>query len=228
MELWRGALPDFVRSASSGAIVGDMIARFYHHHMAQPADGEVRSWKNLLAAFAEAADQHAKDIGVVVEYHLPLHRQRIDVMLFGHARSGKPNSLIVELKQWSPPTLEDEFALNVLVDKVEHPHPSQQAFDYVGFLEEIHSLYVSGELGAQPCAYCHNLSDGGVLEDPRFKSILEQSPLFKSGDAQQRLLFSVGGACSTPADHRCECSRRRISHNGIEPCPGSSSACAAA
>jgi hypothetical protein len=52
MELWRGSLPDFVRSAHSGAIVGDMIGRYYHHHMVQPGESEVRSWKNSLGAFA--------------------------------------------------------------------------------------------------------------------------------------------------------------------------------
>jgi hypothetical protein len=184
MELWRGSLPDFVRAASSGSIVGEMISRFYHHHQDQPSPGEVRSWSKSLAAFAEPVRSAASDVGVVVEYHLPLHRQRIDVMLFGHSNTGSPNSLVVELKQWSNVRVADEYELNVIVDDIEHPHPSQQALDYVGFLEEIHSAYVNGDLRAQPCAYCHNAAGAAVdvLRDGRFAPLLVESPLFTRGD----------------------------------------------
>ncbi len=90
-----------------------------------------------------ADDAITDDIGVLVEYHLPLTERRIDVMLFGRQEDSTPNSLLIELKRWEDVTLEDEFALNVTPGDTEHVHPSQQALDYAGYLADSHSEYLN-------------------------------------------------------------------------------------
>jgi hypothetical protein len=184
MELWRGKGSDFVRAANSGAIIGEMIGQFYKFHRFQPSSGEVTSWEHSLRAMMVVIHVQRGDIGVIVEYHLPLSGQRIDVILVGMSQNGTPHALVVELKQWSDVTVEDEFAENVIVGGVEHTHPSQQALDYVEFLEEVHSSFVQGQIIDTPCAYCHNLTypQARVLEDKRFEQLLKKSPLFKKND----------------------------------------------
>ena len=57
-----------------------------------------------LAAVAQVADEAATDdIGVLVEYHLPLTERRIDAMLFGRRPDGATNSLLIE-PRWTPKT----------------------------------------------------------------------------------------------------------------------------
>lgn len=192
MELWRGELTEFVRETQVGAIAGHMVGQFYRLHGYQPNPAEVRSWDHSLRAMAAVADDASTDdIGVVVEYHLPLSGQRIDVMFVGRDASRQPTSLVVELKQWSQVRLEDEYSLNVLVDGHEMAHPCQQAADYAGFLSEVHSSYVGGELNAVPCAYLHNMPPflGVPLKDPRFADVLAESPLFLDGDEPQLSAF---------------------------------------
>ena len=144
------------------------------------------------AGAAAAAETSGGRVGVATEYHLPLSGRRIDVMLCGSDSNRRPSALVLELKQWSKVGIEDEVAENVEVDGVEHPHPSQQALDYAGWLSDYHSAFVGGEVAATPAAFCHNMpaERAGPLRNARFHSLLAQSPLFIQGD-QGRLAQHV-------------------------------------
>lgn len=187
MELWHGDLPDFLKAATSDQLAGYMARAFERLYRRRPGESEFLSWQQSLAAVADVADDaKTDDIGVLVEYHLPLSERRIDVMLFGRRRSREPGSLLIELKRWRDVDVEDEFALNVLTGDTEHLHPSQQALAYARYLEDVHSEYSEQNVRVRPCSYCHEMTpcDGSILRDGRFSSILEQSPVFLAGERE--------------------------------------------
>jgi len=70
---------------------------------------------------------------------LPYSNRRIDVLLFGTNSYNQNSAVIIELKQWSRADRVDEDDLNVLVDGIEHLHPSQQSLAYSDSLSEIQS-----------------------------------------------------------------------------------------
>jgi hypothetical protein len=184
MDLWSGSIKEFYRDATIGNLAPAMISAFYKHHGHQPGESEVRSWENSLQALARVVgDFRSNDIGVVVEYHLPFSNQRIDAVFLGKSQVGEAQALIVELKQWSEVTIEDQFALNVIVDGKERQHPSQQALDYAGALTDVHSSFVEGRLDATPCSFCHNLGETSAkaLLGTQFTDLLKVSPLFRKG-----------------------------------------------
>ena len=188
MDLWQGDLPDFIKAARSRQLASGMAQRYGEIYKRRPTESEYASWEQSLAAVASVADQAATDdIGVLVEYHLPLSERRIDVMFFGRRTDGRPGSLLVELKRWTEVSLEDECALNVISGGVEHVHPSEQALDYTAYLRDVHSNYADTDSSIQPCAYCHNMHEAGghALVDPRFADRLARSPLFLSGDERR-------------------------------------------
>lgn len=184
MELWHGALPDFVETARDGSLVPQMLRRFERIHSSTPSPAEVTSWELSLGAMSDVADGQGDDIGVSVEYHLPLSGQRIDVVFTGHDEAAQANALVVELKHWNEVSLEDKYTLNVTVGDAEHLHPSQQAAGYVDFLKDVHGAFVDERLTGYPCAFCHELEGtaGDTLRDPRFDELLALSPLFQKGD----------------------------------------------
>jgi hypothetical protein len=187
VELWSGGIAEFVRTATAGAIVGDLLSAFYRAHGRQPSPSEVRSWENSLRAMAQVGERvRDADVGVSVEYHLPLSDRRIDVVLFGQHPSNGPCALVVELKQWSDAALPDEFSENVVLGTREHVHPSRQAAEYAGFLNQFHTAFHEGGIRACAAAYCHNLEGDGarVLEDERFASLLADAPLFTAGEPE--------------------------------------------
>ena len=188
MDLWQGDLPDFIEAARSHRLASGMARSYAQIYKRRPSEPEYKSWEQSLDAVARVADEAVTDdVGVLVEYHLPLSERRIDVMFFGRRRDGNAGSLLVELKRWTDASLEDKWARNVISGGVEHVHPSEQAFDYSAYLRDVHDAYADAEFGIQPCAYCHEMraTRGHSLLDPRFAGLLALSPLFLSGDEKR-------------------------------------------
>jgi hypothetical protein len=183
MELWHGPLSDFIREAEAGSLSGEMLKQFWNYHAYQPSESETKSWDNSLRALAETADNcRLRDVGVVLEYHLPYSGYRIDALFFGENPDSINSSTVIELKQWSDVELVDDYSLNILVNGNERLHPSQQALDYANHLTEIQSAYAEHGIKPYPCSYCHNLTNESIrkLEDGRFSEILHASPLYES------------------------------------------------
>jgi hypothetical protein len=160
-----------------------MLGQFYQYHMHQPSSSEVNSWNNSLPVLAEVAARiGSDDVGVILEYHVPLAGFRIDALFLGRDELGRNNAVAVELKQWSDVVVPDVYSLNVTVGGREYAHPSQQASDYAGFLSDIHSGFVEGAIRAHSCAFLHNLHGvaAGNLVRNQFEELVEQSPLFTS------------------------------------------------
>lgn len=208
MDLWHGPISEFIRSAKSRSLSGDMAGQFVRAHRYSPSTAEVHSWDNSLAALADAMGPLRKyDIGLIVtttnsgaersavrepsadvagmalEYHLPLSGKRVDVVATGRDSSDQGTAVVIELKQWSNVALEDEYATNILVGGEEHVHPCEQARDYTDWLANYHSAFTTGILAAVPAAFCHELSvpNDAPLRDPRFDKLLRSSPLFVRG-----------------------------------------------
>ena len=181
MQLWSGPYSEFQDGVASGALFHHVERAFRARYGCLPGDAEQRSWRESLGAVADCVTvDRAEDVGLAVEYHLPLSGQRIDAIFFGRSEDAIGHALVVELKQWSDASLEDDFSENVLVGDVEHVHPSQQALDYACFLSDYNSAFADETLFARSCAYAHNLTPTGftTLSSLRFSALLADSPLF--------------------------------------------------
>jgi len=184
MHLWSGSLPEIQKEVNAGSLTGKLIQHYYNYHRCQPTNSEVRSWENSITELVRGAELiQKKDVGVVIEYHLPYGFSRIDALFFGKNSEGSYATTVIELKQWSDAKLPDDDSLNVLVMDQEHIHPCQQALDYANHLDEIQSTMAECNIQANPCAFCHNMPKEKVtaLDDPRFNEFLQQAPLFKKG-----------------------------------------------
>lgn len=188
MQLWNGSLAEFAREATARTIAPTMGKAFADYHGYEPDQSEYSSWDHSLGALAKACRSISdKDIGMVVEYHLPFSHRRIDAVLLGRDSVAVPQAVVVELKQWDRVEVADPFELNVTVGDREHVHPSQQALDYAGSLSNIHSAFVDGSLRARSCSYLHNLAAQAVgpLLTPQFQRLLALSPLFRAGEEER-------------------------------------------
>ncbi len=199
MHLWSGSLPEIEREVDAGSLTGQLIHNFYNYHRYQANSSEIKAWENSIKELVYGAGMIQKrDVGVVIEYHLPYSFSRIDALFFGKNTEGAYSTTVIELKQWSDARLPDDDSLNVLVLDQEHLHPSQQALDYSNHLEEIQSTMVECDIQASPCAFCHNMPKKRItaLDDPRFDEFVQQAPLFKKeeyGEFASFLDYSVGG-----------------------------------
>ena len=150
------------------------------------AQAEVKSWQSSLSYLAKVLrdDEIAQDIGVAVELHIPQSSKRIDVTLSGYDNEGHKNVVVVELKQWEKALKSDKDGIVVTYlgkGQREVVHPSYQAWSYATLLEGFNEAVYSGGIKVQPCAYLHNYSRDGVIDDQHYSDYINKAPLFLKG-----------------------------------------------
>lgn len=204
LQLYFGSSPDFVEDATRNAIAGKLEAAFFEHFRFRPSIHEVQSWQNSLLQMSNVLRTGSfLDHGIILEYQLPLSSKRLDCMVTGHDGVGRPNAVVVELKQWGnvEPSDADDCVVTYLAGKKRDLlHPSRQVGQYEEYLRGMHTAFADGRIGLRSCAYLHNLRFDARSEifSPKFAGLLSQYPSF-AGDEQNRLVdyldaYLAGGA----------------------------------
>ncbi len=155
--------------------------------------GEIRSWRESLAAIAKVVNH--PDIpdgcGVAIEYVIPQTAKRIDFLLTGMNPARRQQLVIIELKQWQEAkrTIKDGIVrARYASGEAETSHPSYQAWSYACLLKNFNDAVDEAVIDLLPCAYLHNCSDAGDLEDAFYEHYLEKAPLFYRGETERRRL----------------------------------------
>ena len=130
-ELYWGTTSAFVGHTKQNEIAGRLQQAFFDYFGWNPPESEVRSWRNSLKALSNAIELGGLlDHGLLLEYQLPLTSRRLDAMITGHDREGRPAAVIVELKQWSEDVassrVEDMVTVRYGKRLKETLHPSAQ------------------------------------------------------------------------------------------------------
>jgi uncharacterized protein len=135
---------------------------------------------------------------MIIEYELPYSTRRIDVLLFGRARTENEGVVLMELKQWSNDNVEDctsegNVVVNYGQGRKEQAHPSLQVQGYHYDLKDFLTIFSDKpEPSLDSCAYCHNYSRTGqnpVLFFPKFKKETDEFPVFAKEDVRSLGLY---------------------------------------
>jgi DUF2075 family protein/DNA replication protein DnaC len=187
MQLYAGSSKQFVDDAVQNRIAEKLKEAFFNYFRYNPPLSEVRSWQNSLSRMCMVI-QYASlmEHGIILEYQLPLSSKRLDCMITGVNDVGKPNAVIIELKQWdevSPSEIDDCVVTFIGRSLRDHLHPSRQVGNYQLHLENYHTAFHTGGVGLSSCSYLHNIqyNSQNELFNERFKSIIEEFPVF-TGD----------------------------------------------
>lgn len=176
----------FIQQAMHDRDIEDVIARQLRSATGRAVGAsEVGSWENSLREMALVLqdEEIPGNVGVAIEYVLPLSAKRIDFMITGEDGMGRSKIVIVELKQWSESRRSDKDAIvwarrGGRSTQVEGTHPSYQAWSYAAYLEDFSDAVRKQAVSLQPCAYLHNHPRDGEIDHPHYRDHLERAPLF--------------------------------------------------
>jgi DUF2075 family protein len=183
--LFAGTTEEFVTMAPASSLTAHLTKEF-NRRWGTVSESEVRSWRNSLTALATVVQQAGlQQGGVGVELKLPLTNKRLDASFVArHPKSGDPQVVLVELKQWetAAPSINPD---NVVVGGQERLHPSVQAAAYGSYLRESHSAFTEEHFALAPCAYLHNMhaSNAHGLRGLAFEGALRDAPFFVGEEA---------------------------------------------
>ena len=101
MPLYRGSVGSIRTKIQDGSLVPTLTDQFRYQIGHRPSPSEVASWRASLEVLAtDLAEAGLNEVEALVEYQLPLSSKRVDVVLCGrHPRTGRPEYVLVELKQ---------------------------------------------------------------------------------------------------------------------------------
>ncbi|MGO4550482.1 DNA/RNA helicase domain-containing protein [Lysobacter sp. 2RAF19] len=176
-------------------VIEDVVSDAYLQKTGRYApDSEVRSWRESLTQMAHVLmDKDIPDnIGVGIEFGIPQSSKRIDFILSGKSETNDPKLIIVELKQWSSSKLSDKDGI-IIANRGgraerEGAHPSYQAWSYAALLEGFNEAVYENGTELRPCAYLHNYTADGVIDNPCYAPYLDKAPVFLRGEEERRKL----------------------------------------
>ena len=177
MVIYDAYVNEFIKKCETPReLIGEIKINMLNKFGLRVAENEERSWMNSLPRVANLLMKQEEDYRrVLIEFNVPTSKKRIDFIILGTNREGKPSAWILELKQWSEVT---EVEWNTFrVGRYRDTHPSDQAADYKFRLQ--HEMGMENKIDMEASAYLHNLeSDDSPLLTDKYKDMLDRAKLF--------------------------------------------------
>lgn len=187
MIVYKSNKESFSADVASG-VMEEIIEEQYVATLKQRVSpNEKRSWQNSMVYMnLVLADRDIpEDAGITIEMQIPQTSKRIDFIISGRDHSLSDHAVIVELKQWesAEKTPMDGIVRTWLGNGIrEVSHPSYQAWSYAALLRDFNEAVYDGDINLISCAYLHNYTPNGALEDPFYHEHLEKAPVFMKPD----------------------------------------------
>jgi DUF2075 family protein len=179
---------DFLSDILQGEIkdkIHDSIRKKLGHSIGQ---SELSSYQNSLMFMNNVLtdEEIPPDSRVTIEYRIPRTTKRIDFILTGKNDANRSTAIIIELKQWTEVSLTEKDA--VVMTQYHHgqkevAHPSYQAWSYAALLEDYNEEVERDNIQLKPCAYLHNYSRDGIIDNNFYQEHINNAPLFFKTDA---------------------------------------------
>lgn len=195
MLLYENTVDGLLADIDADRLVDNIDAAFEQHGVAGVSPSERQAWRNSFQYIDRTLlrSDVPGDVGVAIEFKVPLTSNRVDLMLSGRDADGNENVVVMELKQWSGETTERVDGKDGVVKTYvgngirKTTHPSYQAWSYANFLQDFNVEVQERPIELHPVAYLHNYESEyrDELENPLYEKYTTESPVFVKGETSQ-------------------------------------------
>lgn len=188
MIIYRATKKQFVDDVFNDTIADNIDSAFVEHLGRHTSPNEVRSWHNSMQYMYKVVNipELPDEVGVAIEYQIPLTAKRIDFIISGLNAKKKEQIIIIELKQWeeAEPTQKPGIVVTRFQHgKAETAHPSYQAWSYAYMLSNYNLTIQERGVDICPCAYLHNYMPDGMINGQLYQDYVAKAPVFLKNDA---------------------------------------------
>lgn len=188
MIIYRATKKQFVDDVFNDTIADNIDNAFVEHLGRHTSPNEVRSWHNSMQYMYKVVNipELPDEVGVAIEYQIPLTAKRIDFIISGLNAQKKEQIIIIELKQWNE--AEPTQKPGIVVTRFQHgkaevAHPSYQAWSYAYMLSNYNLTIQERGVEICPCAYLHNYMPDGMINGQLYQDYVTKAPVFLKNDA---------------------------------------------
>jgi len=224
---------EFIKDVNAHSIADEILEAFQKVVGQNVAISELRAFQNSMKPMGYIMDDSEipDDVGIAIEYKIPLTSKRVDFIITGADANGADNVIIVELKQWESADLTEKDGIVTTFlggGKRETQHPSYQAWSYASLINDYNQTVQNEEIIINPCAYLHNYYPDDVIENEFYSQYTDKAPVFvrpdelklrefikkyiKKGD-QNRLLYRIDNGKLKPSKNLADSLAEMLKNN---------------
>lgn len=188
MIVYQSSKEGFLKDVLTNDIDTIIHQAFFEHLGRHTSFREVQSWQNSMLYMNNLLSdtEIPGDVGISIEYQIPLTSKRIDFIISGLNEQQEGQVIIIELKQWSEAQLTDKDAIvktRFYNGISEIAHPSYQAWSYAATIRNYNQTVQEEKISLIPCAYLHNYSPDDIITNSFYQEHIEKAPVFLKPDA---------------------------------------------
>ena len=149
---------------------------------------QIKAWANSLPMMSFILQNLPDNVGISIEFNIPLTSKRIDFVVSGYSFNHEPILLLFELKQWeviNDVTSEDAIIKTIISNKEKTSlHPSYQVMCYAELLLNYNKYIEENHVHVIPIVYLHNYSfqNSDPLLLNKFKKYYTNAPIYGCND----------------------------------------------
>jgi DUF2075 family protein len=187
MIVYQASKAKFRDDVVSNRIDDEIYEYFKLHLLRDTTRSEINSWRNSMQYMNNVLDTEniPADAGVAIEFQISQTSKRIDFILTGQNESNNDHVMLIELKQWdmAEVTEKDGIVRTIVGGGLrEVSHPSYQVWSYASLLNGFNETIYAENITLNPCAYLHNYTADGAVDNPFYGDYIEKAPLFFKQD----------------------------------------------
>ena len=139
-------------------IISNLVYDAYKEKMGKKTKlNQIKAWANSLPFMTEILRDLPENVGIAIEFNIPLTSKRIDFVVSGYNYQYKPVLLLFELKQWEEvwdAKGEDAIVRTLISNKEKNSlHPSYQVLCYAELLLNYNHYIESNQVQVIPLVY---------------------------------------------------------------------------
>ncbi|QZA89517.1 DUF2075 domain-containing protein [Salinarchaeum sp. IM2453] len=195
MLIYENTVEGLLDDIDADQLVEEIDAAFAEQEIGGVSPGERQAWRNSFQFIYRTLlrSDVPNDVGVAIEFKIPLTSNRVDLMLSGRDEEGNENVVVMELKQWDGETTQRVEGNDGIVETYlggdirKTTHPSYQAWSYANFLHDFNVEIQERPIDLHPVAYLHNYEPEyrDELENPIYAEYTEEAPVFLKGEVPE-------------------------------------------
>lgn len=194
MIIYKENIQKFIEDCLRDDLVFKIRAELKHKKGIIPSKKEEDSWKTTLKSITKELDciKNKDKQYILLEFVIPNHRKRIDVILVGSDNKHK-NMAIIELKGWSEIELVDNSKLlkvNASYGYYGLEHPAYEIWDYYDILKNQYSN-INDIFKLYPITYLPNFTSPSTnpLLDKKYDDILNKIDVYSKSSKNELIDF---------------------------------------
>ncbi len=182
---------EFIEAINYG-VISNRVYYAYKQKMGKKTKlSQIKSWANSLPFMKDILIDLPDNVGITIEYGIPLTSKMVDVIISGYDENKKPVIILVELKQWEYvyDVRDRDAVVKTLIGskEINSLHPSYQVLSYKELMQNYNVNIDINKVNIIPLVYLHNYdlrSDDDIL-NKKFAPYYKKALMFGKNDIDE-------------------------------------------